>query len=307
MSSDSIPDYSSVVSATGFLRPRASRSIPDFEDHLVISRRILALLGAGLSASSGLPTFRGAGGLWQTHDVKQLSTPAAFEEDPGLVWTFYLERRKAARNTKPNKAHEALAELARKKQGFLAISMNIDGLSERAAHPPDQLRFLHGNLFDVKCTRCDLILAGEAGDAAIQSIEKLMTESKSPKLHREDIPGCPKCQTGLLRPGVVWFTEPLPPGTLSSVYAWIDAEPTIDTMLVIGTSAEVYPGTAYFEAARKKGARVAVVNLDQEDVGLLALEEQDWYFQGDAAVLVPEILKLVIGKQMASDGEASHT
>jgi hypothetical protein len=123
----SIPDYSSVVSATGFLRPRASRSISSFQTHLTESPRILALLGAGLSAPSGLPTFRGAGGLWKTHDAKQLSTPQAFEENPGLVWEFYLERRAAAREARPNRAHVVLAELARRVTGFMAISMNIDG------------------------------------------------------------------------------------------------------------------------------------------------------------------------------------
>ena len=121
------PDYSSVVSATGFLRPRASRSLSSFRTHLLESPRVLALLGAGLSASSGLPTFRGVGGVWRTHDAVQLSTPQAFEADPGLVWTFYAERRKAAGAVSPNAGHRALAALARANKGFLAVSMNIDG------------------------------------------------------------------------------------------------------------------------------------------------------------------------------------
>lgn len=121
------PDYSSVVSATGFLRPRASRSMSTFQDHLAASSRILALLGAGISAPSGLPTFRGVGALWRTLDPKQLSTPQAFEDDPSLVWTFYEERRQAAMKAQPNAAHVALAELAKRRAGFLAISMNIDG------------------------------------------------------------------------------------------------------------------------------------------------------------------------------------
>ncbi|OCK86094.1 DHS-like NAD/FAD-binding domain-containing protein [Lepidopterella palustris CBS 459.81] len=287
------PDYSSVISATGFLRPRASRSLSTFQSHLSVSVRTLSLLGAGLSAPSGLQTFRGLGGLWRTYDAKELSTPAAFERNPALVWTFYLERRRAARAAHPNKAHKALAEMAQRVgvEGFLAISMNIDGLSERAGHPPEALKLLHGNLFDIKCTKCEHILQGDAADEVIQSLEKPSAESSgSPALRREDIPKCSSCQSGLLRPAVVWFNEPLPFETLSSIYSWIQASPTIDTMLVIGTSAEVYPATAYIEVARQKGARIAVVNVEKEDVGLLALEEQDWYFEGHAAVLVPEML-----------------
>ena len=92
------------------------------------STRILALLGAGLSASSGLPTFRGAGGLWRTHDAVQLATPEAFQADPGLVWQFYSYRRHMALKAKPNPAHYALAELARKREGFLTLSQNVDGM-----------------------------------------------------------------------------------------------------------------------------------------------------------------------------------
>jgi NAD-dependent SIR2 family protein deacetylase len=111
----------------------------------------------------------------------------------------------------------------------------------------------------------------------------------------------------LLRPGIVWFTESLPLPILQSASAWINKgsedESNIDLMLVIGTSALVYPATAYIEAARKKGARVAVVDIAKEDPSLLGLEEQDWYFQGDAAELVPEMLKPVVGELGANDAE----
>jgi NAD-dependent deacetylase sirtuin 5 len=107
------------------------KDLESFQEHLNKSTRILALLGAGLSASSGLPTFRGAGGLWRTHDAVQLATPEAFQADPGLVWQFYSYRRHMALKAKPNPAHYALAELARKKQDFLTLSQNVDG----ASHP----------------------------------------------------------------------------------------------------------------------------------------------------------------------------
>ncbi len=111
----------------------SSSTIPpaDFESfssHLGSSNRILALLGAGLSAASGLPTFRGAGGLWRSHDAVSLATPEAFNVDPGLVWQFYSYRRHMALQARPNPAHYALAELAKRKEGFVTLSQNVDGI-----------------------------------------------------------------------------------------------------------------------------------------------------------------------------------
>ena len=110
----------------------AKPSIPiadleSFSEHLKSSDRILALLGAGLSASSGLPTFRGAGGLWRSHGAVSLATPEAFNADPGLVWQFYSYRRHMALQAQPNRAHLALAELARRKEHFITLSQNVDG------------------------------------------------------------------------------------------------------------------------------------------------------------------------------------
>lgn len=107
--------------------PVPAAHLESFTQHLQSSTRILALLGAGLSASSGLPTFRGAGGLWRTHDAMSLATPEAFSRDPGLVWQFYSYRRHMALKAKPNRAHLALAELARRMDGFLTLSQNVDG------------------------------------------------------------------------------------------------------------------------------------------------------------------------------------
>ena len=105
-----------------------STDINSFGEHLKGSKRILALLGAGLSASSGLPTFRGAGGLWRNQDAVSLATPGAFSDDPALVWQFYSYRRHMALNAKPNKAHFALAELAKKNKNFVTLSQNVDGM-----------------------------------------------------------------------------------------------------------------------------------------------------------------------------------
>lgn len=107
--------------------PVPAEDLESFKQHLRSSKRVLALLGAGLSASSGLPTFRGAGGLWRTHDAMSLATPGAFSRDPGLVWQFYSYRRHMAMQAQPNRAHLALAELARRMDGFMALSQNVDG------------------------------------------------------------------------------------------------------------------------------------------------------------------------------------
>ena len=113
-------------------RAMSSSTIPEadlesFSSHLRSSDRILALLGAGLSAASGLPTFRGAGGLWRSHDAMLLATPEAFQADPGLVWQFYSYRRHMALQAEPNAAHHALAQLAKHKENFVTLSQNVDG------------------------------------------------------------------------------------------------------------------------------------------------------------------------------------
>ena len=106
-----------------------STDVESFSTYLKSCDRILALLGAGLSAASGLPTFRGAGGLWRSHEATSLATPEAFQRDPALVWQFYSYRRHMAVQAKPNKAHYALAELAKRKENFLTLSQNVDGIS----------------------------------------------------------------------------------------------------------------------------------------------------------------------------------
>lgn len=121
-------------------------NIAAFHEKLASSKRILALCGAGLSASSGLPTFRGAGGLWRSRNATDLATPEAFEADPGLVWLFYTYRRHVALTASPNPGHFALATLAKKLPEFLCLSPNVDNLHIRAAHPGSQLRLLHGSL-----------------------------------------------------------------------------------------------------------------------------------------------------------------
>lgn len=243
-------------------------AVDSFHAHLKQSTRVLALLGAGLSASSGLPTFRGAGGLWRTHDSISLATPEAFADDPGLVWQFYNYRRHMALSVQPNPAHYALAELARKMPGFMTLSQNVDGLSQRADHPPEQLQLLHGTLFELKCSnrRCDyrdpnnftdpvvpaLAIPTEGVDPTSNEARKEVNDQlqaqakgkdldisdasvKIPHLTTADLPHCPKCKTSLLRPGVVWFGEQLPKAVLSNVDKFLNgpsgADDSIDLIM----------------------------------------------------------------------------
>lgn len=243
----------------------------------------------------------------------ELATVDAFLGDAGLVWQFYSYRRHKALQAQPNPAHFALAELAEKMPGFLCLSQNVDGLSPRANHPPDQLKLLHGSLFDIKCInpRCDYLEKNNYDDpihpllaVTDESEERLAAQSQSGAqqgsgIDPAELPHCPKCKTGLQRPGVVWFGESLPQDTISEVDAWI-ARGKIDLMLVIGTTAIVYPAAQYVTTARKKGARIVVVNMEAKDEELGTagnLGRKDFLFQGDAGNIVPEILKSVIGEE----------
>ncbi|PSN73419.1 NAD-dependent deacetylase sirtuin-5 [Corynespora cassiicola Philippines] len=303
--------------------------LESFHAHLKQSKRVLALLGAGLSASSGLPTFRGAGGLWRKNDATALATPQAFSRDPGLVWQFYSYRRHMALQAKPNPAHYALAELAKKKgPDFLTLSQNVDGLSPRAGHPAETLKLLHGSLFDVKCSDffCTHIERNNYTDPIVPALaipttadlDPSASEAPSfesvqnarareldisdpsvalPELDYAHLPKCPTCKQGLLRPGVVWFGEMLPRDVMADVEAWVDHDHRpIDLIMVIGTSAKVYPAAGYVDDARAKGARVAVINMDRNDEPASGMSERDWFFEGDAAQILPEILKGEIGE-----------
>ena len=258
----------------------------------------MSLLGAGLSASSGLATFRGVGsdGLWHKHDPAKLATRQAFVENPELVWRFYQDRRKQASEAKPNKAHIALAKLAEAMgtEGFMALSMNIDGLCSRAGHPSDQLLELHGSLFDLKC------LDQDCGYVQRNNFDvNLIPDSATPsELSNTQLRKCPKCRN-LLRPDIVWFGENMPKDVVATADSFIADSDYIDLILVVGTTAQVWPAAGYVDAAIEKGARVAMVNIDRGGLvpegGELGLTHKEWFFVGDAAEIVPKMLKPIIG------------
>ncbi|KAK4241778.1 NAD-dependent protein deacylase [Achaetomium macrosporum] len=289
-------------------------SVSAFHAKLARSKRILAVCGAGLSASSGLPTFRGAGGLWRNYEATALATPEAFKEDPGLVWMFYAYRRHMALQAKPNAGHYALAALARKNPDFLCLSQNVDNLHPRAGHPPSQLHLLHGSLFKIKCSSptCDwsdpanfsdpfcpaLAPASEDAPSSPDQIHPLLDTSKPlPHIPASELPHCPACGNGLQRPGVVWFGEALDEEMLDAIYEWI-AKEKVDLVLVVGTSSLVWPAAGFAEVARSKGeTSVVTVNLDAERPENVAkLKKKDFAFAGDAAEVLPRLLEPVIGK-----------
>ncbi|KAL2755921.1 hypothetical protein ACRALDRAFT_1070906 [Sodiomyces alcalophilus JCM 7366] len=289
--------------------------IPAFQAFLTANAnsRILALCGAGLSAASGLPTFRGAGGLWRNHDATRLATPEAFKADPALVWLFYAYRRHMALEAKPNPAHYALAALARKRKEFLCLTQNVDNLSQRAGHPLSQLRPLHGNLFTIKCfnRRCTHIEHNNTADPLVPSLAPASVTAPAdatkplplldpdvPLAHipPSELPRCPKCAS-LTRPGVVWFGESLDGALLREIDEWLDQGP-IGVIFVIGTGAQVWPAAGYVQEAAARGARVCVVNTE---VAEETLGPEDFGFVGDAAALLPRLLEPVIGS-MKEDG-----
>ena len=201
------------------------------------ANRIAALTGAGVSAESGVPTFRGAGGLWKNFRAEEVATPEAFAHDPKLVWEFYNDRRNRLTTVRPNPAHLALAELETLADQFVLITQNVDGL-HRAAGSRRVLE-IHGNIWTVRCTKC-----GRQWDKTGEPLDEL--------------PKCEEC-AGLLRPGVVWFGESLPPEL------WQQAEHAVqecDCLLVVGTSAQVHPAAGLAWIARNAGAQIIEVNLE---------------------------------------------
>ncbi len=200
--------------------------------------RVVALTGAGISAESGVPTFRGPGGLWRTYSPEDLATPQAFARDPLLVWQWYDWRRGLIAAARPNPGHLALVRLEERVESFTLVTQNVDGLHALAGSRA-VLR-LHGDLWTLRCTRC----GAERADRA----------TPLPSLP-------PYCACGgMERPGVVWFGESLPAGVMERAHDAIDRA---DVVLVVGTSNVVYPAAGLVNAALHRGIPVIEVNPDQ--------------------------------------------
>jgi NAD-dependent deacetylase len=239
-------------------------AIAQAREWLAVARRVAVLTGAGVSAESGVPTFRGAGGLWRQYRPEELATPAAFARDPKLVWEWYDWRRQRIAQAQPNAGHYALAELERRLgEGFTLITQNVDGLHERAGNR--RVWRLHGDIWLVRCTGCGR--------------EERNFDVPLPVLP----PHCIACGA-LLRPGVVWFGEPLPPEALEAGFA---AARTAEVCLVLGTSSVVYPAAWIPRYALEAGARVIEMNLEPTDLSAAA----HLSLRGRTGELLPQIVQ----------------
>ncbi len=215
------------------------------------ARSVAVLTGAGVSAESGIPTFRDNNGLWRQFRAEQLATPEAFASDPELVWEWYDWRRGLIAAAQPNAGHFALAEIERRVPRFTLITQNVDDLHERAGSR--KVLHLHGNIFVQRCLRCE-------------------RESTGPRP--------PKCECGgMLRPGVVWFGEALPPGPR---FAAEEAVRASDLLLVIGTSGVVYPAAGLVYLAKR------VVEINPSSTPLSS--RMDERLEGPSGEILPRLI-----------------
>jgi NAD-dependent deacetylase len=213
------------------------------------STHLLVLTGAGVSAESGVPTFRDAGGLWEGNAVEDVASPMGFVRDPLLVWRFYSQRRAAMTGVVPNAAHRALADIERRLgDRFLLVTQNIDGL--HAAAGSERMIELHGNLMTSRCTVCD----------------RPPFEDRT--AYREGLaPMCGRCKRefdrdALLRPHIVWFGESIAAEALARIDAFVAAAGKHLRFIAAGTSGLVYPAAGLVDVVRERGGRSLLVNAE---------------------------------------------
>ena len=229
------------------------------------ARLVAALTGAGISAESGISTFRDAQqGLWARFDPRELATPSAFARNPKRVWDWYAWRREALKGVRPNAGHYALVEMSVRFHTFILITQNVDGLHRLAGNP--QVIELHGNIQRVRCTEC-YTFAEDWNDNGIE------------------VPRCSVCG-GLLRPHVVWFGEPLPRAELEAA---LEAARSCQVFFSIGTSGVVQPAASLAYAAKNRGAAVVEINAERTPL----TPKADFFLQGRSGKILPALVKAV--------------
>ncbi len=231
----------------------------------------IAFTGAGISAESGVPTFRGDGGLWRSHRPEELATPRAFRDHPELVWDFYRWRMRRVARARPNPAHLALAELERTGIVKAVITQNVDDLHREAGTA--KLIELHGNIFRVRCTSCGYNENLKESGRLWELVEGKGT------------PMCPRCGS-LLRPDVVWFGERLPDRALEEAF---EMASEADSVLVIGTSGLVYPAAYIPHIVKEHGGAVIEVNVEKSSITPLA----DVFVRGKAGEILPALVDAI--------------
>lgn len=269
----------------------------------MLDARVLVLTGAGVSAESGIPTFRGKGGYWRNLNPAKLATPEAFANDPELVWQWYRERRQRIRNAQPNPAHKAIAKLAQHAHEFLLITQNVDDLHARAGLPKEKMVQIHGDIFVTRCSRCDW--RAELCDAdrsdrrsdsrlagARPSISQFSHEHPQNRAHEQedDVPRCPRC-SALVRPGVIWFGEQLPWDELRRVENYLEDGPC-DFVIVAGTTATF--GYIIDWALRAIASDGELVEVNPEETPLSRFATQ--LVRGPAALALPRLVDQMIAQ-----------
>ncbi|RKX72388.1 NAD-dependent protein deacylase [candidate division TA06 bacterium] len=225
-------------------------------------KNIFILTGAGISAESGIATFRGTDGLWNNYRIEDVATPAAFNKDPSLIWKFYFERIDRIKKSKPNDGHYAIKNLISASKNIYSITQNVDNLHEKAGIK--NVIHMHGDIMTAFCPKCKKKYS--------------VTRIKRP------LPICKKCNS-ILRPNVVWFGEI--PLYLEKIYNLLTKS---SVFISIGTSGNVYPAAEFHLIAKSSGARTVFINL--EDTGI----QSDLFFLGKAGIILPQLFDKWISK-----------
>jgi NAD-dependent deacetylase len=242
--------------------------------------RVLIITGAGVSAESGIPTFRGKDGYWRNLDPIKLATPEAFARDPELVWQWYRERRRRIRNAQPNAAHEAIANLAQSADEFLLVTQNVDDLHKRAGLAKAEMVQIHGDIFVTRCSRCDFWHppSSDYGAAGEQQQQQ----------EQNGVPRCAKCDAPM-RPGVVWFGEPLPLRETQRVEKYLQRDPC-GVVIVAGTTATFGYIIDWALRASRRGGQLIEVNPEETSLSRFATR----LVREPAAVALPLIVDQMI-------------
>ncbi len=238
--------------------------------------RIFVITGAGVSAESGIPTFRGKDGYWRNLDPAKLATPEAFARDPELVWEWYRERRQRIRNAQPNAAHVAITRLAQIADEFLLVTQNVDGLHKRAGLPKEKMVQIHGDIFVTKCSRCDF------------GFTDYEHEQEQEEEEENVVSRCSKCDA-LMRPGVIWFGEQLPSNELQQIENYLDRG-TCDVVIVAGTTATFGYIVDWALRASRGGGELIEVNPEETPLSQFATR----LVREPAAIALPRIVDQII-------------
>jgi len=256
--------------------------------------RVLVLTGAGVSAESGIPTFRGKGGYWRNLDPTKLATPETFERDPQLVWEWYRERRERICAAQPNAAHHAIAKLAQDAGEFLLVTQNVDDLHARAEWEgkrlsADQIVQIHGDIFVTRCSRCDFSYEGRGGSPEPPG-GRLRPIAPNSDDHVNFL-RCPKCDV-LMRPGVVWFGEQLPWKEVQRVEDYLDRGPC-DVVIVAGTTA-TFGYIIDWALRASSGGELIEVNPEETPLSRFATR----LVREPAAIALPRIIGELLAERL---------